>query len=130
MRRILFIAAIGAIAVAVFLTARATKPASGNPEPWPPFVMRYRVLANEQPDGADSAYQTWDLDYESSRSWKQTLVSDDVYAARIGSWASFDGVTYRSFNALSNVTNEVPAEEDALATPGQWLVPKSRSDHQ
>lgn len=116
--------------VAAFVFALWPGGASGNPEPWPAFSMRYTALANEQPDKESLAYQTWELDYASSRSWTKRLVADDVYVERVGSWESFDGKTYTKFNALANTTTELPAEPDAVAVPDRWLVPKTIGNHQ
>lgn len=87
-----------------------------------------RVVANEQPDNNDVSYQVWHLTYTSSRHWEQTLISDDVYPGRAGSWERFDGRTLTKFNALANTTTELPEEKGALAAPHRWLVPKAVDD--
>jgi hypothetical protein len=115
-------------AVVTFIAVRGGDPASGNPEPWPRFEMTYRVAANEQPDDNNVSYQVWRLTYTSSRHWEQTLISDDVYPGRVGSWDRFDAGKLTKFNALANTTTELPEEKDALAAPHRWLVPKALDD--
>ena len=122
------VAAVFAAAAALIIF-RMAQPASGNPDPWPAFSMRYRVLTPEQPDAAVASYQVWQLEYTSNRSWMQTLVSDTAIPGRVGSTESFDGRVYRQYMALSRTTNEILAEGGVLTAPNRWLVPKSVKDH-
>lgn len=121
----LAVAAVIGTAVIVWVATQG----SGDPEPWPPFSMTYKVLASEQPDRA-TEYQVWELEYTSSRDWAQTLVRDDVDARRVGSVDRFDGTTLTRFNALADTTNHFPREGGALPVPNRWLVPKQIEDYE
>ena len=124
---VIFIGLLAAAAIGAGVWA--ILPASSSPvaQPWPAFDMTYRKANHVNTATGETSYQTWQLSYDKESSWEQRLIEDTEYETRVGSVQSFDGSTYRAFNALDSSTFENKSEDGALTAPGEWFVPRGRA---
>ncbi|HEX8219678.1 MAG TPA: hypothetical protein VF914_10770 [Chloroflexia bacterium] len=95
-------------------------------DPWPKFSMVFREENYHWETGQVNTFDVWRYTYQGRKNWRLELVESSRDPRAVGSWTSYDGMSYSVGGMVDGSPLPVetqPVDRDVMAT--WWLVPVS-----
>lgn len=95
-------------------------------DPWPHFVMVYRDEIYNWDSSHIQTYDVYRYTYQGVNNWRLELIESSRDPRVVGTWSSYDGVTYRSNSFVDGrALPEYVTKPDHQLMATEWLVPVS-----
>lgn len=123
-RYVPILAALLVIAISgIILTNGSGVVTAQSVEPWPAFVMTYRVTAPGFGLNGAVGTQRFRLEYTDRRHFRTTLIEDAALPGAVGSTWAFDGTASTFHDTRHGADQVAPYTSSQATVPADWIVP-------